>query len=369
MTPPGSSALPLIAEGVRAFRRGDWIPARDAAVRAIQQDPDLEDAWLLLAALSMPDRRATYLQRVLTINPTSKPARAALAELENGKPSFSPELANVSLPSVDELISRKKPSLSGTELAEGLAPAAEILEEDAKREASSAFKTVKSKNGMPLRFRWSIALISISCLLALIAAVFGRGVSSAQELPVMARMEKAQDTLPATLTPSFTPSVTPSFTPTFTPTNTPTPTYTPSPTRIPTNTKVPTVYVPPPPAGVGGGEHWVDVDISSQTLTAYAGDTPIRTFLVSTGVAKYPTVIGRFHIYARYLYTLMQGQGYYLPNVPYTQYFFEGYSIHGTYWHHNFGTPMSHGCVNMYTPDAAWMWNFATYGTLVNVHW
>ncbi|MBZ5574334.1 MAG: L,D-transpeptidase, partial [Acidobacteriia bacterium] len=33
-----------------------------------------------------------------------------------------------------------------------------------------------------------------------------------------------------------------------------------------------------------------------------------------------------------------------LPNVPYTQYFYQGYGLHGTYWHHNFGTPMSHGC-------------------------
>ena len=50
---------------------------------------------------------------------------------------------------------------------------------------------------------------------------------------------------------------------------------------------------------------------------------------------------------------------YDLPNVPYTMYFYNnqilkawGYSLHGTYWHNNFGTPMSHGCVNLRTEDA-----------------
>ena len=65
----------------------------------------------------------------------------------------------------------------------------------------------------------------------------------------------------------------------------------------------------------------------------------------------------------------MAGPGYYLPNVPYTMYFYQGYGLHGTYWHHNFGTPMSHGCVNLATPDAEWLYNWASVGTLVNVHY
>jgi lipoprotein-anchoring transpeptidase ErfK/SrfK len=369
MNPSNASPHALVAEGILALRRGDWKKALDAAVRAIQRDGTVEDAWLLLAAVAAPSRRGPYLRHVLSLNPNSEPARAALVELEQGRASFPPALESMVLPSVEELVSREAAPLPAIKTADETPAAMDGWMSVGQSDGQSSANIPPVKHSTPLRFRWSVVLISVSCLLALLAAVFSRGVSSAQELPVMSRIQKAQDTVPATFTPSFTPTITPSFTPTFTPTPTPTPTFTPTPTAIPTNTPVPTVYVPPPPAGVGGGEHWADVDISSQTLTAYAGDTPIRTFLVSTGVAKYPTVIGRFHIYARYLYTLMQGQGYYLPNVPYTQYFFEGYSIHGTYWHHNFGTPMSHGCVNMYTPDAAWMWDFATYGTLVNVHW
>ena len=118
-----------------------------------------------------------------------------------------------------------------------------------------------------------------------------------------------------------------------------------------------------------GGERWIDVNLAQQMLYAYEGDTVVASFLVSTGVWQFPTVTGQFHIYVKYRYTLMAGDGYYLPDVPYTMYFYKGYGIHGTYWHNNFGHPMSHGCVNMYTPDAEWMFYWASVGTLVNIHY
>ena len=77
------------------------------------------------------------------------------------------------------------------------------------------------------------------------------------------------------------------------------------------------------------------------------GDTLVRTFLVSTGTWLHPTVTGTFYIYVKYRFANMAGPGYYLPNVPYVMYFYKGYGLHGTYWHHNFGHPMSHGCVNL----------------------
>ena len=123
------------------------------------------------------------------------------------------------------------------------------------------------------------------------------------------------------------------------------------------------------PSTVGGGEHWIDVDLSQQRVYAYAGDTVVNSFLVSTGVWSTPTVTGQFHIWTKLLATDMSGPGYYLPDVPYTMYFYKGYGLHGTYWHHNFGTPMSHGCVNLATPDAEWLYNFSSVGTLVNVHY
>ena len=123
------------------------------------------------------------------------------------------------------------------------------------------------------------------------------------------------------------------------------------------------------PTGGGGGGKWIDVDLSSQTVRAYQGNTAVRSMVVSTGIARYPTPTGRFRIYAKYPSVTMSGPGYYLPGVPHTMYFLRGYALHGTYWHRNFGRPMSHGCINLTRGDAAWIYSWAPVGTLVVIHW
>jgi lipoprotein-anchoring transpeptidase ErfK/SrfK len=113
---------------------------------------------------------------------------------------------------------------------------------------------------------------------------------------------------------------------------------------------------------------WIDVDLTHQTLTAYQGDQVARTTLVSTGLAGTPTPVGLFHVQTRMRYDDMRGPGYYLPDVPYVMYFYKGYGIHGTYWHANFGHPMSHGCINLPTEEAAWLYYWVGVGTPVNIH-
>ena len=140
-------------------------------------------------------------------------------------------------------------------------------------------------------------------------------------------------------------------------------TTTPSPATVPL---LESSSTPRPPAVTSTGKRFV-VDISEQTLYAFEGDTLVRTTLVSTGLPATPTVIGTFYIYLRYPSQRMVGPGYDLPNVPYVQYFYKDYGLHGTYWHNNFGQPMSHGCVNLPTPEAEWAYNWATYGTPVTV--
>jgi len=121
----------------------------------------------------------------------------------------------------------------------------------------------------------------------------------------------------------------------------------------------------PPPAAAG---RWIDVDLSAQRLVAYEDNRAVFSTLVSTGLPRTPTVQGRFKIYIKLRSTTMTGPGYRLPGVPYTMYFYGGYGLHGTYWHNNFGHPMSHGCVNLRTADAQWLFNWASVGTVVNVH-
>jgi LysM repeat protein len=119
----------------------------------------------------------------------------------------------------------------------------------------------------------------------------------------------------------------------------------------------------------GGGAKWIDVDLSGQTVRAYQGNTVVRSMMVSTGIARYPTPPGTFKIYAKYPSVTMSGPGYYLPGVPHTMFFYRGYALHGTYWHSNFGTPMSHGCINLTQGDAAWLYSWASVGTSVVIHW
>ncbi len=111
------------------------------------------------------------------------------------------------------------------------------------------------------------------------------------------------------------------------------------------------------------------LNLSQQMLYAYAGDTVVNSFLVSTGTWLTPTVTGKYRVWVKLLASDMSGADYYLPGVPYVMYFYKDYGIHGTYWHNNFGTPMSHGCVNLSIPDAEWVYNFSTVGTVVNVHY
>src|SRR5258708_32551626 len=95
----------------------------------------------------------------------------------------------------------------------------------------------------------------------------------------------------------------------------------------------------------------------------------VNSFLVSTRPWLHSTRAGQLHIYIKCRYKDMSGPGYFLPNVPWTMFFYQGYALHGTYWHCNFGTPMSHGCVTLSIPDAEWLYNWASVGTLVNVHY
>lgn len=129
----------------------------------------------------------------------------------------------------------------------------------------------------------------------------------------------------------------------------------------------PGIYVPPaPPAPTNVGRAIV-VSTENQRIYAYQDGQMIRSHLVSTGLPATPTVLGDFKVYVKHVATDMSGPGYYLPQVPYTMYFYSGYAIHGTYWHNSFGRQMSHGCVNLPTSEAEWFFNFASVGTPVRV--
>ena len=113
-----------------------------------------------------------------------------------------------------------------------------------------------------------------------------------------------------------------------------------------------------------GVDKRVEVDLTNQKVYAFEGSNKVFEFIVSTGKwGRTPT--GVFSIQYKTRAQKMSGGNraintyYYLPNVPFVQFFgnseipwSRGFSLHGTYWHDKFGTPQSHGCINMKTADA-----------------
>jgi L,D-transpeptidase catalytic domain/Bacterial SH3 domain len=120
----------------------------------------------------------------------------------------------------------------------------------------------------------------------------------------------------------------------------------------------------------------IEVDRSEQKLSAYEGEELFMEISISTGLELTPTPRGTFNVFKKTPSRYMQGplpgladQQYYdLPGVPWNLYFTQGGAvIHGAYWHTSFGTPYSHGCVNLSPEDARKLYYWADLGTYVVV--
>ena len=128
--------------------------------------------------------------------------------------------------------------------------------------------------------------------------------------------------------------------------------------------RIPRITVRPPE--VGSGERWIDLDRSTQTLVAYAGDRPCFAALVSTGRPGRGTPPGRHRIRAKLRTADMDNleqpapgaAPYSVEAVPWVQYFTPQVAIHGAFWHQAFGQVHSHGCVNLAPADARWLFRF-----------
>ena len=368
----------LITQAYQALKIGDRPEARRLADMASRLAPDIEDAWLILAALGTLDESLKYLRRALEINPDSSRARKGMHWAIQRQRTSTKPAPGTSLP---EKASEETKPMDVTVLP------TRIVEDNGPVRQTQPIKPV-SKKFFPVSrvIPWVLSLVILFLAVIIITAFSTSLNASARNFsgqrPVGALSKPsltASATATATNTPTETSTSTPSLTPTRTPTRTPKPTRTPTRTPRPTHTPQPTEVISSntshnkitynPPSNVSREGRWVDVDLTHQAAYAYEGSRVVRSFLVSTGTWQHPTVTGQFHIYVKYRYANMKGPGYNLPNVPYVMYFYDGYGLHGTYWHHNFGHPMSHGCINFSIPDAAWLFNFASVGTLVNIHY
>lgn len=346
----------LIAQAKQAVLDGDAVLARQLAEQVLATDPENTSAMLLMAGLSEPNQSVLWLRKVLDRDPQNQTARegmvwASMLLRQSSAVGWQKEpVPVVPVPAVPMVVPQATPK-----------------------------PTPKRR----LAWGWAFGALLIT---AVLLGLYSVGIIRSQ--PAAGAQFQLVETEAVPLKPSLTPTNTatptntPTSTPTPTPTNTPTPTATPTATATPTETPLPTVEITPyvyepeevdpyynPGVSEPLGDKWIDVNLSQQMLYAFEGDTLVNSFLVSTGLPDTPTVTGTYYVWVKLLYDDMAGPGYYLPDVPYVMYFYRGYGIHGTYWHSNFGYPMSHGCVNMETSQAGWLFDWAFVGIPVHVHY
>jgi len=379
-----------VAKAREALRRGDPESARQLGEQAALLAPEMEDVWLVLAASDPnPQEALAYARKALELKPESTRARKGV------------EWASGRLKQAQASNARVEPSRN--EAVTGLTKTHAY-------QTAIPFPELKPKQ---INWLYPTLLIGAGCMLVGLIALFAltspalASIVSRVSAPVptqenlWASVEIAKPEInpvngsafipalaatvtgvPTDLPPTSRPTKSPRSTPTEIPTDAPTASQTPEVTETPgimameilpdtpTSEYVPPTSNPNPGvASIGNGVRWIDVDLTNQRVYAYEGDTIVNSFIVSTGTARTPTVTGKFKIYIRLLSGNMRGPGYFLPDVPYIMYFHKSYGLHGTYWHNNFGTPMSHGCVNLSIGDAAWLYNWSHLGTEVNVHY
>jgi len=369
MQPNQPTAFKLLERARNALKSGDKSAARQFATQAARLAPELEDAWLLMAALAGPQARVEYLRRALQINPHSERAKKGLAwtKEQGSEPIPAEKTQPIPVPEPRPQSARKRKNLVYAALL-GLVLLCLV-------------------GGVI----FASAATPVSALFSLVWAPVPAPIAAPSALPTKIRVPSPAPT--ATFPPTQTFTASPSLTATtvFSATPDPSPSPSPAPSETATEAASPTPLATDTPeptlapsatlaaaqapaagsasTGGSGGAHWIDVDLTHQMVYAYEGDTLVNSFLVSTGAAPYRTVTGSYAVYERHIKGNMWGPGYFLPDVPYIMYFHKGYALHGAYWHTNFGTPMSHGCVNLSIPDAEWLYYWSSMGTRVKVHY
>jgi lipoprotein-anchoring transpeptidase ErfK/SrfK len=401
-------AREFIAKARAALRRGDRPAARQLGEQAALRAPQMEDAWLVLAA-SDPDAREAlaYARKALQLNPQSARARRGV-EWASGRlkqAQVHPEPSRRTkerTPVPQRIVPNQVGAVTGLPQKRAYQTAVALPQLTADR---PNWLLPALLAGVGFMF---VGLLVWFALTSPLLASFVRDNRAPAEKHLWAPVEIAKPTITPIGARAFAPADSPASPPVHdpahlnpppglnaAPTDTPAALQTPTPADIPTEAPTATPAITETPgtlameiiedtptslvptysapkeqiASSGNGKRWIDVDLTNQRVYAYEGDVIVNSFIVSTGTWLTPTVTGKYKIYVKIRSGNMHGPGYFLPDVPYIMYFHKGYGLHGTYWHNNFGTPMSHGCVNLRTDEAGWLFNWASVGTVVNVHY
>ena len=119
----------------------------------------------------------------------------------------------------------------------------------------------------------------------------------------------------------------------------------------------------PRPAVDAAHTKWIDLDRDEQVMVAYDGETPVFATLFSSGRRSKDTPAALYRIRSKSAVTKMaaeerEASHYEVSEVPWATRFRSGLYFHAAYWHDQFGTAKSHGCVNLSPLDAKWVYDW-----------
>ena len=115
-------------------------------------------------------------------------------------------------------------------------------------------------------------------------------------------------------------------------------------------------------------EKHIVVDLSAQLVSAFEGEKLVFSQRCASGVKGTDTPKGEFRTYHKGPSVHMTNEGdalenesvYSLPGVPWCSFFTgAGNAFHGAYWHNDYGRPRSHGCVNLPSEAAKFLYRWS----------
>ena len=114
---------------------------------------------------------------------------------------------------------------------------------------------------------------------------------------------------------------------------------------------------------------FIYANLNTQTLSVYDACKLVFATLISSGKNSW-TFEGRFTILYKLEYDSItpppeSTSDYYIEGVPYFMTYAGNFGFHGAYWHDDFGTATSHGCINLSPADAKWLYDWARIGDVV----
>ena len=121
-------------------------------------------------------------------------------------------------------------------------------------------------------------------------------------------------------------------------------------------------------------EKRIEISIGGQCLACFEGDVPVFETRIASGTAfvddagqvhYFHTPYGEHWAQRKMPSRHMVGgdtinDSFDLPGVPWCTFFTRnGAAIHGTYWHNDYGRPRSHGCINVTSDAAKWIYRWS----------